>query len=201
VSREQVEAATERFVGDLEQLPPMVSAVKVGGRRLHQLARAGIDVERAPRRVRVHRLVVESFEPGPYPAAIVLVECGSGTYVRSLAADLGVALGGCAHLASLRRLAVGSFTLAEALTLPAVEADPAAAVLPLATAMRDLERVDVDAEQARAASHGIAFPVGALGERGAGPFAVVGPAGDLVAVYERSAAACKPAVVLVGTDR
>ena len=200
VSREQVEAATARFVGDLEQLPPMVSAVKVGGRRLHQLARAGVDVERAPRRVRVDRFAVESFEAGPYPAATVLVECGSGTYVRSLAADLGVALGGCAHLAALRRLSVGSFTLAEAHELDAIAADPASVVLPLATAMRDLERVDVDAEQARAASHGIAFPAGALGDRGAGPFALVGPGGDLVAVYERSAAACKPAVVLVGND-
>jgi len=200
VSREQVEAATARFVGDLEQLPPMVSAVKVGGRRLHQLARAGVDVERAPRRVRVDRFAVESFEAGPYPAATVFVECGSGTYVRSLAADLGVALGGCAHLAALRRLSVGSFTLAEAHELDVVEADPASVVLSLATAMRDLERLDVDAEQARAASHGIAFPTGALGDRGTGPFALVGPGGDLVAVYERSAAACKPAVVLVGND-
>jgi tRNA pseudouridine55 synthase len=178
----------------------MVSAVKVGGRRLHQLARAGVDVERAPRRVRVDRFAVESFEAGPYPAATVLVECGSGTYVRSLAADLGVALGGCAHLAALRRLSVGSFTLAEAHELDAIATDPASVVLALATAMRDLERVDVDAEQARAASHGIAFPAGALGDRGAGPFALVGPGGDLVAVYERSAAACKPAVVLAASD-
>jgi tRNA pseudouridine55 synthase len=200
VSREQVEAAAERFVGDLEQLPPMVSAVKVGGRRLHQLARAGVDVERAPRRVRVDRFVVESFESGPYPAATVLVECGSGTYVRSLAADLGVALGGCAHLAGLRRLAVGSFTLAEAHDLDAISADPDSLVLPLAIAMRDLERLDIDAEQAKAASHGIAFPAGALGEAGSGPFALVDPGGDLVAVYERSAAACKPAVVLVGNN-
>ncbi len=150
--------------------------------------------------MRVDRFAVESFEAGPYPAATVLVECGSGTYVRSLAADLGVALGGCAHLAALRRLSVGSFTLAEAHELDAIAADPASVVVPLATAMRDLERVDVDAEQARAASHGIAFPAGALGDRGAGPFALVGPGGDLVAVYERSAAACKPAVVLVGND-
>jgi tRNA pseudouridine55 synthase len=200
VSREQVEAATPRFVGDLEQLPPMVSAVKVGGRRLHQLARAGVDVERAPRRVRVDRFTVESFEAGPYPAATVLVECGSGTYVRSLAADLGVALGGCAHLSALRRLSVGSFTLAEARDLDAIVADPVPAVLSLATAMRDLERVDVDTEQARAASHGIAFPTGALGEHGAGPFALVEPSGGLIAVYERSAAACKPAVVLAGSS-
>src|SRR3954469_7178122 len=84
VARPDVERAVAHFVGDLEQLPPMVSAVKVGGRRLHQLARAGVDVERAPRRVRVDRFVVEEFEPGPYPEATVLVECGSGTYVRSL---------------------------------------------------------------------------------------------------------------------
>ena len=89
LERDDVDAATARFVGDIEQLPPMVSAVKIGGRRLHQLARAGEDVERSPRRVRVDRFEVEAFEPGPYPVATVLVECGSGTYVRSLAADLG----------------------------------------------------------------------------------------------------------------
>ena len=124
LARADVEAAVTRFVGELEQLPPMVSAVKVGGRRLHQLARAGVDVERAPRRVHVDRFEVEDFEPGPYPEATVLVECGSGTYVRSLAADLGVALGGCAHLAPLRRLAIGSFTLAEAHPLDDIVARP-----------------------------------------------------------------------------
>ncbi len=196
LAREDVEAAALRFVGDLEQLPPMVSAVKVGGRRLHRLARAGVDVERTPRRVRVDRFVVEDFEAGPYPAATVLVECGSGTYVRSLASDLGVALGGCAHLASLRRLSVGSFTLDDAHDLESVVAEPDDVVLPLADAVRDLERVDVDEEQARAARHGIAFPVGALGERGAGPFALVARGNDLIAVYERRGAACKPSVVM-----
>jgi tRNA pseudouridine55 synthase len=200
LAREDVEDAVARFVGDLEQLPPMVSAVKVGGRRLHQLARAGVDVERAPRRVRVDRFVVEDFEPGPYPEATVLVECGSGTYVRSLAADVGVALGGCAHLATLRRLAIGSFTVAESRSLDDIAADPDGAVLSLATAMRDLERVDVDDEQVRAVRHGIAFPTGALGERGDGPFALVARDDDLVAVYERRGAACKPAVVMAAAD-
>ena len=164
LQRADVEQAATRFVGELEQLPPMVSAVKVGGRRLHQLAREGVDVERAPRRVRVDRFVVEDFEPGPYPEATVLVECGSGTYVRSLAADLGGALGGCADLATLRRLSIGSFTLAEAHPLDAIAAHPDDAVLSLATATRDLERVDVDDEQVRAARHGIAFPAGARSE-------------------------------------
>jgi tRNA pseudouridine55 synthase len=90
--------------------------------------------------------------------------------------------------------------LAEAQDLDTIAADPVSVVLPLATAMRDLERLDVDAEQAKAASHGIAFPAGALGDRGNGPYALVGPGGDLVAVYQRSAAACKPAVVLVGNN-
>ena len=172
LARVDVEAAVTRFVGELEQLPPMVSAVKVGGRRLHQLARAGIDVERAPRRVRVDRFEVEDFEPGPYPQATVLVECGSGTYVRSLAADLGAALGGSAHLALLRRLAIGSFALAESHPLDDVVAHPDTAVLSLATAMRDLERIDVDDEQVRAVRHGIAFPAGALGDRGERPVRV-----------------------------
>jgi tRNA pseudouridine55 synthase len=196
VTRSDVERATRTFVGDIEQLPPMVSAVKVGGRRLHQLARAGQDVERAPRAVHVDRFEVEAFEDGPYPAADVFVECGSGTYVRSLAADLGVALGGCAHLASLRRLSVGSFTLDEASSMEHVVAEPDALVLPLASAMRDLERVVVDDERTRAARHGIAFPGGTLGEQGSGPYALVDAAGELVAVYERRGAACKPAVVV-----
>jgi tRNA pseudouridine55 synthase len=200
LARPDVEEAVARFVGDLEQLPPMVSAVKVGGRRLHQLARAGVDVEREPRRVHVDRFVVEDFETGPYPEATVLVECGSGTYVRSLAADVGVALGGCAHLAALRRLAIGSFTVDEARALDDIAADPDGAALSLATAMRDLERVDVDDEQVRAVRHGIAFPTGALGEHGDGPFALVARDDDLVAVYERRGAACKPAVVMAAAD-
>jgi tRNA pseudouridine55 synthase len=196
ITRDEVERALPRFRGDIEQLPPMVSAVKVGGRRLHELARAGEEVERAPRPVHVERFDVVGFEPGPYPAADVEVECGSGTYVRSLAADLGTALGGCAHLAALRRTRVGSFTLAEARPLSELEADPEAAVLPLVVAMRDLEQVDVDAEQARAVSHGVSFAPGSLAVRGDGPYALVGPGGELLAVYDSRGAAVRPAVVV-----
>ena len=134
--------------------------------------------------MRVDRFEVEAFEPGPYPEATVLVECGSGTYMRTLAADLGTALGGCAHLGELRRLRVGSFTLDESRPLAEIEAAPDDAVLPLTVAMRDLERVDVDAEQARAVTHGVAFANGALAVDGPGPYALVDPAGDLLAVYE-----------------
>jgi tRNA pseudouridine55 synthase len=196
---DEIERALPRFVGDIEQLPPMVSAVKVGGRRLHELARAGEQIERAPRPVHVDRFELIEFEPGPYPEATFVVECGSGTYVRSLAADLGTALGGCAHLAALRRDRVGSFTLGEAHPLEEIEASPDAAVLPLAVAMRDLERVDVDAEHARAVAHGVSFAAGAIAVHGAGPYAVVGPDGALLAVYDTRGAALKPAVVVTGT--
>src|SRR6185295_14754915 len=124
--------------------------------------RKGEEVQRTPRPVHVDRFEVVGFEAGPYPEADVEVECGSGTYVRSLAADLGAALGGCAHLKSLRRTRVGTFALSESHPLDEIEADPPAMVLSLATAMRDLERVDVDEEQARAVSHGVSFAAGAL---------------------------------------
>jgi tRNA pseudouridine55 synthase len=200
LTRDEVERALPRFVGDIEQLPPMVSAVKIGGRRLHELARAGEEVERAPRAVHVDRFELVGFEPGPYPEATFVVECGSGTYVRSLAADLGAALGGCAHLATLRRDRVGSFTLAEARPLDEIEAVPDDAVLPLTVAMRDLERIDVDAEQARAVTHGVSFAAGAIAVHGAGPYAVVGPDGALLAVYDTRGAALKPAVVVAGAS-
>lgn len=201
LTRVEVVAAMHRFVGDIEQVPPMVSAIKVGGRRLYELAREGKEVERVARRVHISRVELEGFEPGPYPVATVIVECGSGTYIRSLAADLGAALGGPAHLSSLRRLRVGSFSIDEAHTLDAIETDPAAAVCAPASAMRDLVQIDVDEECARGVAHGAVFPGPSLvGERADdGPFAIVGPDGSLLAVYERKGSAVKPAVVIVSS--
>ena len=197
VTRAQLDDVARRFVGDLQQVPPMVSALKVGGRRLHDLARHGEEVERPPRPVRIDRLEIEDFEPGPYPVATILVECSTGTYVRSLAADLGAALGGCAHLGALRRLRVGSFDVSEAHTLDTIAAAPDDVLLTPATAMRDLERLDVDDEQARAVRHGMTFPCSTLPvPLGAGPFAVADERGDLLAVYERRNAGIKPAVVV-----
>jgi tRNA pseudouridine55 synthase len=198
VTRAELETAARAFVGDIEQVPPMVSALKVGGRKLYELARAGEEVERAARPVRIDELVVEAFEPGPYPEATLRIACSSGTYVRTIAADLGAALGGCAHLGALRRLRVGSFTLEEARPIETIAADPAAAVSPPAAAVRDLEAVTVDDERARAVAHGATFAAPALvGEHaGAGPFAVFDGAGTLLAVYERRGGGVKPSVVL-----
>ncbi|MDZ7733767.1 MAG: tRNA pseudouridine(55) synthase TruB [Acidimicrobiia bacterium] len=130
VTPADVAAVGASFVGEIRQVPPMVSAVKIGGRRLHEAARAGEEVEREARPVMVHDLAVSprDDEPGVYRLD---VRCGSGTYVRSLAADIGAALGGGAHLRALRRTAVGSFTLADATPLEEI------VVRPPAEAMRD----------------------------------------------------------------
>jgi len=200
VTRPAVEQATLAFLGDIEQVPPMVSAIKVGGKRLHELARAGQEVERAPRPVHIERITVEDFVPGDHPVATIHVECGSGTYIRSLAADLGAALGGPAHLGWLRRLRVGSFADADAVPLDAIEADPAAALRTPADAMRGLTPLAVDADDAAVVAHGAPLP-GELADAatvGDGPFAVLDPEGALLAVYERRGPVLRPTVVVVG---
>jgi tRNA pseudouridine55 synthase len=174
----------EHLTGSIEQVPPMVSAVRVGGRRLHELAREGVEVDREPRRVVVHRFVVDSSrEDGVFA---IEVTCGSGTYVRSLAADLGRLLGGGAHLRNLRRTAIGSFTEDDARPLEDLR------LLVPAEAMRDYRAVTVDEVTAARVRHG------AVLDRfeGDGPWSVVGPDGTLLAVYEEAGTQSKPAVVL-----
>ncbi|HTN78682.1 MAG TPA: tRNA pseudouridine(55) synthase TruB [Acidimicrobiales bacterium] len=186
----QVRAAAASLTGPIMQVPPMVSALKVDGRRLHELAREGIEVERAPRPVTVHRFDVDS-TPDPLVYRVE-VECSSGTYVRSLAADLGAALGGGAHLRALRRTKVGSFSEAEATLVDAVVLRPAA------VALRDFASVSVDAGIAAAVAHGKVLSRAAIAAHGDGPWAVLDDAGALLAVYETTAKpdVVKPAVVL-----
>ena len=189
VGLEAVRRAAAGFVGDIEQVPPMVSAVSVGGRRLHELARAGVEVERAARPVTVHRFEVG---PGSGPGVFrIEVHCSSGTYVRSLAADLGTALGGGAHLRNLRRTAVGPFTVEAATSLDDLGV---ADVLSPAAAVGHLEPVTVDDAVARAVGYGRILEREWPGE---GPWAVLSADGRLLAVYERTDdGRAKPAVVL-----
>lgn len=187
-----VRAAAATLTGDILQVPPMVSAVRVDGRRLHELARAGIEVERVARPVTVHDFLVgEPVAPGCYP---IEVACGSGTYVRALAADVGTALGGGAHLRDLRRSAIGSFTVAEAVPLEALTVE---GLLTPAAALRDQASVTVDDAVAADVAHGKVLPAEVLGTAGDGPWAVLDAAGALLAVYEpHRAGTVKPGVVL-----
>jgi tRNA pseudouridine55 synthase len=185
VTVEGARRAAAHLTGDIEQVPPMVSALKVGGRRLHQLAREGVEIERVPRRVTVHRFeITATDEPG---VLAIDVECSTGTYVRTLAADLGRQLGGGAHLRHLRRIAVGPFTIAEARPPDRVE------LLPPIEALRGMLQVRVDGEVAARVANGAVLEA----PDGSGPWALVGPDGRLLAVYEpHGAGRAKPTVVL-----
>lgn len=170
----------EQLTGPILQVPPMVSAVKVDGRRLHELAREGIEVERDARPVTVHSFTLDE---GPEPGVLrARVACSSGTYVRTLAADLGHALGGGAHLRALRRTAVGGFTLADAVTLDALGPD---ALLPMTAAVAHLDQVSVKGDVASAVGHGKVLERADLGvdAESDGPWAVTDAGGVLRAVY------------------
>jgi tRNA pseudouridine55 synthase len=192
VTPEDVGAAAMRFVGHIEQVPPMVSAVKVGGQRLHALARQGIEVERAPRPVDVHAIDVEATrDPLLYRLD---VRCSSGTYVRTLAADIGNALGGGAHLRALRRTEIGRFRVEDACD---VEELTVSHLLPSSAAVSHLASIEVDDDLAAAIANGAVLERAALGVDGEGPWAVHAASGNLLAVYEpRGDERVKPAVVL-----
>lgn len=196
VTLEQARHAARGLVGDLDQVPPMVSAVRVGGRRLHQLAREGVEVERPARPVTVHRFDVTGVGGEAGPAGTVLrieVDCSSGTYVRVLAADLGRALGGGAHLRGLRRSAVGPFTVARARPVDDLE------LLPPLAALSHLDRVAVDDEVAALVVTGTRLRRSGEAVRfeGDGPWALTSArGGDLLAVYEAVGERVHPAVVL-----
>jgi tRNA pseudouridine55 synthase len=120
VTREAFARALGARLGEQDQVPPMYSAVKQGGVRLYERARAGEHIERAPRRIRIDKLELLAWAP---PRATIAIECSKGTYVRSVVSDLGRAVGTCAHLAELRRTRSGAFTLAQAQAIDAL--DPA----------------------------------------------------------------------------
>jgi tRNA pseudouridine55 synthase len=197
-------AAARGLTGSILQVPPMVSALKVGGRRLHELARAGEEVERKARPVRVgcfDLAVSETAAASDPPAALggkpafsFTVECSSGTYVRTLVADLGAALGGGAYLRTLRRRAVGDWSESEAVPLERLGPEH---VLEMARTVGHLDQVTVGAEEAAAVAHGKVLSLEALGVRGGGPWAVRDAGGGLLAVYEAYGdGRSKPAVVV-----
>jgi len=175
----------EHLVGDIEQIPPMVSAVKIDGKRLHELAREGIEVDRPPRPVTVSTFrLMPTDEDNVFLAA---VECSSGTYIRTLAADLGHLLGGGAHLRNLRRTAVGRFSIGEAAGPDDCE------LLPVEEAVRTLDRIDLTEQLDSFVADGRVLPAW----DGDGPWALFRLDGTLAAVYERHRGSeAKPMVVV-----
>ncbi|MDX1688831.1 MAG: tRNA pseudouridine(55) synthase TruB [Candidatus Promineifilaceae bacterium] len=188
-----IEAALEQFRGTIEQVPPMYSAIRKGGQRLYELARKGVEVQREAREVTVYNLTLERWEP---PDATLRVVCSTGTYVRSLAHDLGQALGCGAYLAGLRRTAVGSFTAAGATPLDALTAETWRTHLQGAdAAVQHLPRLDVSQDAAVRLAQGQWLPQGAE-EPDADLVRAYDPAGRFVGVVAAENEQWRPRKIL-----
>jgi tRNA pseudouridine55 synthase len=165
VDRADINRALSHYTGEIQQVPPMYAAIKVQGRKLYDIAREGKEVERKPRRVTIHQLDIIDWEP---PDLRLDVVCSEGTYIRSLAYDLGEALGCGGHLRALRRLRNGPFTIAEAHTLETLEHLQAAgqidhAILPPRSALAAMPQVSLTPEQEQAVRYGQTIPLTLVG--------------------------------------
>ncbi len=160
-TRDRLSSALDAFRGTIEQVPPAWSALRVEGKRAHSLARKGIPVDLKPRSVTVRSLDLVEYTA---PRAVLDITCSTGTYVRSIAHDLGRALGCGAHLSELRRLRSGAFTIDDAITLDALKEAAAnrrvdSLLLPPTCGLQDLLEVRVDAKGAAMVDHGHAVPI------------------------------------------
>ena len=194
--------AIPTFVGEVVQAPPAYSAVKIGGRRAHELARAGRPVQPAAKLVRIDRIAVLRYE---WPDLELEIDCGSGTYIRSIARDLGEALGCGAYVTALERTRIGDFTLdhavdPETLCQSSIEAH----LRPLIAVVGDLPRIVLDGDGLDAVAHGRRLITRGLGDpapRG-GDVALFDQAGSLVALGRHHALEgwVQPTKVLIQVD-
>ena len=183
--------ARTSFTGRIDQIPPMVSALKHEGRRLYDLAREGIEVERPARSVEIHDLEIVSIDNSVHPLVAFRVVCGKGTYVRSLADDMARAMGGFAHLVSLRRTSTGGARIEDAIA-PADLQEWERHVKGVNTVLADRPGYEVTGEVAASLRNGIRFSAQDL-PRGA--FRVLDPNGSFVAMCESVDGQAKPIVV------
>lgn len=183
VTSERIGSAIGTLTGPISQVPSTYSAIKVDGRRAYDLARAGEAVALKARAVTVSRFEVVGEERGALTIDLdVVVDCSSGTYIRSLARDLGAALGVGGHLTRLRRTRIGPFSVDDAAGVDAIDTAPQ--LTPAVAAAAVLGRFDVDGEDARDLRHGKRL-VGAAERLAASPIAAIDPSGMLVGIVER----------------
>ena len=180
VSREALEAVLPQFRGEIFQVPPMYSALKVDGKKLYELARKGREVERQPRPITIHELELGEQLSGTDWELRVL--CSKGTYIRTLCHDIGAALGCGGAMAALRRTKVAGFTIEQAVTLEQVQAadDPAALLAPVDGCFADLPAVILTGAQAKCVRNGAAF----TDRRRPGRWRAYGPEGEFLALTE-----------------
>ncbi|GAB1816852.1 tRNA pseudouridine(55) synthase TruB [Herbidospora sp. RD11066] len=194
VTADDVHKGVEALTGLIMQVPPQVSAIKVNGERAYKLARQGEEVELQARPITVYSFEVTSVALGEHVDVTAVIRCSSGTYIRSLARDLGNGLGVGGHLTALRRTRVGPYTAESAKTLEELQKE--CVILPIADAVSQaFPRRDVTEEEARLVSHGGRLKAAGLGE---GPIGVFAPGGELLALVEEKGGAAKPLAVFVG---
>lgn len=201
VTEEQISSVMERFTGDVMQIPPMVSARKVEGKRLYELAREGKVVEREARQVTIDRLELVDFAPSAYPQVTFRTVCSTGTYVRTLADDIARALGGRAHLIALRRVRNGSMEVHDACTVAkavalAREGELVDRVIPPWDALATMSSVVVDDATEFRVRNGRALPVTDEGLVEGDAVRIGSSSGALLAVYRRGGDSLLPEVVL-----
>lgn len=208
VTSAEVEAAMERFRGNIMQIPPMVSALRVGGRRLYELAREGKIVEREARSVTIRQLELVDLAPSNYPEVTFRTVCTTGTYIRTLADDLAQALGGHAHLTALRRMRIGSLDISQAVTVEEavriIEASELDHILVSPSdALSDIPKITVDDTMAAAVRHGRDLPdllvpdaIAEGSDEGASPVRITDREGKLIAIYRHDRSTLRPQVVL-----
>lgn len=186
VDQAQLEQVLERFVGDIVQVPPMYSALKHEGKALYEYARAGVDIERKGRAVTIYQITLEKFEG---ELVELVVSCSKGTYIRTLAEDIGHALGCGAHLAGLRRLTTAHLQLDDAVTIEQLEALAPAArdvlLLPLEATIDNLPQVVVDSESAYYLKRGQYVWKAGFNQRG--PFRIYAETGEFLGLGEQTA--------------
>ncbi|WP_066364966.1 tRNA pseudouridine(55) synthase TruB [Herbidospora mongoliensis] len=193
VTEEDVHKGIEALTGLIMQVPPQVSAIKVNGERAYKLARQGEEVELQARPITVHAFEVTSVVLGEHVDVEAVITCSSGTYIRSLARDLGAGLGVGGHLTALRRTRVGPYPVERARTLDQLQKD--CVILPIADAVTQaFPRRDVTEDEARLVSHGGRLTAAGLGE---GPIGVFAPGGELLALVEEKGGTAKPLAVFV----
>ena len=195
VTRSMLEDAVKAFVGDIEQIPPMVSALKHQGKPLYKLARQGITIERSARKINIYSIEVLNFTPGQKAEAEILVNCSSGTYIRTLCADIGEKLGCDAHMSMLDRTRVGRFTIEESSSIEQLyqmksEGRLNTALVSIGDALDDMPSITLSNEDIMNVLHGLPVKTTTLTETD-DTVRMLSPEGQLIALGTVAAKDCE----------
>lgn len=176
LTEEKLQAVLDKFLGPQKQLPPMYSAIKINGKKLYQLARQGVEVERTARPIEVYKLELLHYTDKSFT---VRVACSKGTYIRVLGEDLATALGTCGTMSFLLRTQVGAYTIDKAYTLQEIAADPEGCAAAPLTAVDALPKLSVNARQAARITNGVRTTLAGTAD---GRYALLGPNGEFLGI-------------------